>query len=92
MSEPAQPPFLARFAALRDPRQAAKVLYPLPEILLLLLCATLSGADDFVEINLWGCRERVSCPRFEAHELSELFAVCSGDWGWFGIMFCGRRT
>ena len=54
MSEPTPPPFLAHFAALRDPRQAAKVLYPLPEILLLLLCATLPGADDFVEINLWG--------------------------------------
>ena len=42
------------FSALSDPRQAAKVLYPLPEILLLLLCATLSGADDFVEIEIWG--------------------------------------
>jgi predicted transposase YbfD/YdcC len=42
------------FSALSDPRQAAKVLYPLPEILLLLLCATLAGADDFVEVELWG--------------------------------------
>src|SRR3954468_7368198 len=31
---------LDRFSALDDPRQAAKVLYPLPEIILLLLCAT----------------------------------------------------
>lgn len=43
-----------RFEALSDPRQAAKVLYPLPEILLLLLCVTLAGADDFVEVRLWG--------------------------------------
>ena len=43
-----------RFAALSDPRQVAKVLYPLPEILLLLLCATLAGADDFVETEVWG--------------------------------------
>jgi len=42
------------FAALTDPRQVAKVLYPLPEILLLLLCATLAGADDVVETELWG--------------------------------------
>lgn len=42
------------FSALEDPRQQAKVLYPLPEILLLLLCATLAGADDFVEMQLWG--------------------------------------
>jgi hypothetical protein len=38
---------LDRFSAVDDPRQAAKVLYPLPEIILLLLCATLAGADDF---------------------------------------------
>ena len=68
MSEPAQPPFLAHFAALRDPRQAAKVLYPLPEILLLLLCATLSGADDFVEINLWGQEHMGFLRRFQPYE------------------------
>lgn len=45
---------IERFAALRDPRRVAKVLYPLPEILLLLLCATLAGADDFVEVEVWG--------------------------------------
>ena len=46
--------FLDHFSALKDPRQAAKVLYPLDEILLLVLAATLAGADDFVEIALWG--------------------------------------
>ena len=45
---------LAQFAALKYPRQIAKVLYPLPEILLLVLTATLAGADDFVEIRAWG--------------------------------------
>jgi hypothetical protein len=54
MSDVAPVSFLAHFAALREPRQKAKVLYPLPEILLLLLCGTLAGADDFVEIALWG--------------------------------------
>jgi len=54
MSEPASPCFLSHFSALRDPRQATKVLYPLAEILLLMLCATIAGADDFVEIGLWG--------------------------------------
>ena len=42
------------FASLKDPRQLNKVLYPLPEILLLLLAATLAGADDCVEICVWG--------------------------------------
>lgn len=45
---------LEHFSALRDPRQQWRVLYPLPKILLLVLCATLSGMEDFVEIRLWG--------------------------------------
>lgn len=45
---------LEHFSALKDPRQHWRVLYPLPEILLLVLCATLSGMKDFVEIRLWG--------------------------------------
>lgn len=42
------------FSALDDPRQAWKVEYPLPEIMLLVLCATLAGADTFVDIRFWG--------------------------------------
>jgi hypothetical protein len=42
------------FSALGDPRQSWKVIYPLPEILLLILAAKLAGADDFVEIEEWG--------------------------------------
>jgi predicted transposase YbfD/YdcC len=45
---------IEHFSALEDPRQAWKVIYPLPEILLLVLCATLAGADDFVETEAWG--------------------------------------
>ncbi len=45
---------LDHFSALEDPRQDWRVIYPLPEILLLVLCATLSGMEDFVEIKLWG--------------------------------------
>ena len=45
---------IGHFSALDDPRQPGKVLYPLPEIMLLVLCATLSGAEDFVEIRFWG--------------------------------------
>lgn len=56
MDQAAGNALLDQFSALDDPRQAAKVLYPLPEIILLLLCATLAGADDFVEMTLWGGR------------------------------------
>jgi predicted transposase YbfD/YdcC len=45
---------LEHFAALEAPRQTAKVLYPLPEILLLLLAGTLAGAEDFSGMELWG--------------------------------------
>lgn len=45
---------------MKDPRQQWRVLYPLPEILLLVLCATLSGMEDFVEIRLWGAAAGVS--------------------------------
>ena len=49
---------LDHFSALDDPRQPGKVLYPLPEVMLLVLCATLSGAEDFVEVRFWG-REKL---------------------------------
>jgi hypothetical protein len=49
--------FIDHFTALEDPRQAWKVVYPLPEILLLVLCGTLAGAEDFVEIARWGRRK-----------------------------------
>ncbi len=34
-------------------------MYPLPEVMLLVLCATLAGAEDFVEVRLWG-REKLA--------------------------------
>jgi len=44
---------LDHFSALEDPRQSWKVVYPLPEVLLIVLCATMAGAEDFVEIERW---------------------------------------
>lgn len=42
------------FGSLDDPRQAGKVQYPLPEILLLVLCAAICSADSIVEIVEFG--------------------------------------
>jgi predicted transposase YbfD/YdcC len=64
MPQPTRTSLLDRFATLKDPRQQAKVLYPLPEILLLLLGATLAGADDLVEIELWGKQQLALLRRF----------------------------
>src|SRR5436190_15490362 len=55
---------LDHFSALEDPRQAWKVTYPLPEILLIVLCATLAGADDFAECERWARRKLDFLRRF----------------------------
>lgn len=57
MSAPTPTPsrsLLDHFSELRDPRQPWKVAYPFREILLLVLCGTIAGMDDFVEIRAWG--------------------------------------
>ena len=48
------PVFLDYFGGIDDPRQAAKILYPFEEILLLVLCAVISGADNWTSIALYG--------------------------------------
>ena len=46
--------FLESFEALDDPRQRAKVLYPLDEILLLVLLGVMAGCECWVEIARFG--------------------------------------
>lgn len=45
---------LDHFGAVGDPREAAKVRYPLREVLFLVTCATIAGCDDYDEIADWG--------------------------------------
>jgi predicted transposase YbfD/YdcC len=45
---------LDHFGEIGDPREAAKVKYPLPEVLFLVVCASLAGCDDYDEIADWG--------------------------------------
>lgn len=59
---------LDHFSALEDPREGWRVLYPLPEVLLLVLCATLAGMEDFVEITLWGKERLEFLRRFLPYE------------------------
>lgn len=56
--------FLEHFAALADPRQSVKVLYPLEEVLLLTLCAVLCGADGWVSVALFGKQKLEFLRRF----------------------------
>lgn len=46
--------FLESFEELDDPRQRAKVLYPLEEVLLLVLLGVLAGCESWVEIAKFG--------------------------------------
>ncbi len=39
------------FSALEDRRRDWKAVHPLPEILLIVLCGTMAGVEDFVEIG-----------------------------------------
>ena len=68
MPAPALPSILTHFSTLEDPRQQAKVLYPLVEILLLALAAAIAGADDFVEVTLWGAEHQGFLRRFCAYK------------------------
>ncbi|MBY0430295.1 MAG: ISAs1 family transposase, partial [Rhodospirillales bacterium] len=45
---------LDHFGKVGDPREAAKIRYPLPEVLFLVTCATIAGCDDYNEIADWG--------------------------------------
>ena len=90
------PNLLDHFAALEDPRQSWKTLYPLDEILLIVLAGVMAGADDFVEISLWGRRKLDWLRRFRPFEHgvpshdtlndvmnalpNDLFAECFTNW------------
>jgi len=88
--------FLEHFENLPDPRQAAKVVYPLKEVLLLCLLAVLAGAEGFTDIARFGVKKRELLRRFlpfqngtPAHDhLGDIFATldvetfqqCFVDW------------
>jgi predicted transposase YbfD/YdcC len=45
---------LEHFSAIKDIRQPCKVMYPLKEVLLLVVCGTMAACDDYDDIVLWG--------------------------------------
>lgn len=42
------------FSEVEDFRASWRVAHPLPEILLLVVCATIASCDDFEDIAAWG--------------------------------------
>lgn len=59
--------FLHHFNGLPDHRQAGKVDYPLPEVLLLILLAVLAGAEAFTDIARFGERKIDLLRRFRPY-------------------------
>lgn len=45
---------LDHFAVIDDPREQWRVAHPLPEVLLLVVSASVAGCDDFDDIAAWG--------------------------------------
>jgi hypothetical protein len=60
--------FLEHFESLEDPRQARKVLCPLDEVLLLVLCAVICGAEGWVEVAAFGAKRLEFLRRFLPYE------------------------
>lgn len=45
---------LDHFAEVEDPRDVRRILHPLPEVLLLVVCGTIADCDDYEDIASWG--------------------------------------
>lgn len=45
---------LEHFGRIEDPRDVRRILHPLPEILLLVVCGTIADCDDYENIAAWG--------------------------------------
>ena len=67
---------LEHFAAIGDYRQPCKVMYPLPEVLLLVVGATIASCDDYDEIVAWGEAHLDFLRRFRAYH----WGIPCEDW------------
>jgi predicted transposase YbfD/YdcC len=87
---------LDHFAAIKDTRQPCKVMYPLREVLLLVVCGTIASGDDYDDIVDWGQAHLSFLRRFAEFHFGipcadwlrtvmnridpELFAACFSSW------------
>src|SRR5215207_2906897 len=55
---------LEHFSALADARERWRVAYPLPEVLLLVVCGTIASGDDYDDIRDWGEAQLAFLRRF----------------------------
>ena len=54
VEKPRKKSLLEHFSEVEDFRANWRVMYPLPEVLLLIVCATIASCDDFDDIAAWG--------------------------------------
>jgi hypothetical protein len=54
LTEPRLALLLDHFAAVKDVREPWRVVYPLREVLVLVVCATIANCDDYEDIVAWG--------------------------------------
>ena len=52
--KPKRKNLLEHFSEVADFRASWRVMYPMPEVLLLVVCATMASCDDFEDIAAWG--------------------------------------
>jgi predicted transposase YbfD/YdcC len=57
--KPRSKSLLAHFSEIKDTRQPCKIMYPLSEVLLLVVCGTMAACDDYDDIVLWGRKHLV---------------------------------
>jgi predicted transposase YbfD/YdcC len=79
MSEVATRPaksLLEHFSAIEDTRQPCKVMYPLREVLLLVVCGTMAACDDYDDIVLWGNAHLDVLRRLQPYH----FGIPCADW------------
>ena len=50
---------LDHFSTVDDPREAWRIAHPLPEVLLLIVCASIASCDDFDDIAAWAEERRL---------------------------------
>jgi predicted transposase YbfD/YdcC len=67
---------LEHFSTIPDARQSWRVAHPLPEVLLLVVCGTIAGNDDYEDITDWGQAHLAFLRRFRAFH----FGIPCADW------------
>lgn len=76
VATPRRKSLLEHFSAIKDTRQPCKVMYPLGEVLLLVVCGTMAACDDYDDIVLWGSKHLDFLRRLQPYH----FGIPCADW------------